>query len=40
MFIPKIDYRFKCVTDITPDALRKMGAKAVGLAIDTAHTFP
>lgn len=39
MFIPKIDYRFKCVTDITPDALRKMGAKAVGLDIDNTICF-
>lgn len=27
-------YRFKCITDITPEDLRKMGAKAVGLDID------
>lgn len=39
MFIPKIDYRFKCVTDITPDDLRKMGAKAVGLDIDNTICF-
>lgn len=39
MFIPKIDYRFKCVTDITADALRKMGAKAVGLDIDNTICF-
>lgn len=27
-------YRFRSVLDITPDDLRKMGAKAVGLDID------
>ena len=27
-------YRFRTLTDITPDDLRKMGAKAVGLDID------
>ncbi len=39
MFIPKIDYRFKCVTDITPDDLGKMGVKAVGLDIDNTICF-
>lgn len=32
IFIPK--YRFRCITDITPEDLYKMGAKAVGLDID------
>ena len=32
LYIPK--YRFRFVTDITPDDLRAMGAKAVGLDID------
>lgn len=32
ILIPK--YRFKCITDITPEDLHKMGAKAVGLDID------
>ncbi len=27
-------YRFKCLTDVTPEDLRKMGAKGVGLDID------
>ncbi len=27
-------YRFKCILDVTPDDLHKMGAKAVGLDID------
>lgn len=27
-------YRFKCILDVTPDDLKKMGAKAVGLDID------
>ncbi len=27
-------YRFRCILDVTPDDLRKMGAKAVGLDID------
>lgn len=27
-------YRFKCILDVTPEDLRKMGAKAVGLDID------
>lgn len=27
-------YRFRCVLDITPEDLKKMGAKAVGLDID------
>ena len=27
-------YRFKCVLDVTPADLQKMGAKAVGLDID------
>lgn len=39
MFIPKIDYRFKCVTDITPDDLRKMEVKAIGLDIDNTICF-
>lgn len=39
MFIPKIDYRFKRVTDITPADLRKMGVKAVGLDIDNTICF-
>lgn len=32
LLMPK--YRFKCITDITAEDLRKMGAKAVGLDID------
>lgn len=32
ILMPK--YRFKCITDITPEDLNKMGAKAVGLDID------
>lgn len=32
LLMPK--YRFKSVLDVTPDDLRKMGAKAVGLDID------
>lgn len=39
MFIPKIDYRFKKVTDITPEDLSKMGVKAVGLDIDNTICF-
>lgn len=39
MFIPKIDYRFKRVTDITPADLRKMRVKAVGLDIDNTICF-
>ena len=31
---PRIDYRFRSVTDITVDDLHKMGAEAVGLDID------
>lgn len=27
-------YRFKCILDVTPEDLKKMGAKAVGLDID------
>lgn len=27
-------YRFKCILDVTPDDLKKMGAKGVGLDID------
>ena len=32
LLIPK--YRFRCVLDITPEDIRKMGAKAIGLDID------
>lgn len=32
ILIPK--YRFRCILDITPDDLKKMGAKAIGLDID------
>lgn len=39
MFIPKIDYRFRRVTDITPSDLDKMGVKAVGLDIDNTICF-
>ena len=39
MFIPKIDYRFKRVTDITPSDLEKMGVKAVGLDVDNTICF-
>lgn len=39
MFIPKIDYRFKKVTDITLEDIGKMGAKAIGLDVDNTICF-
>lgn len=39
MFIPKIDYRFRRVTDITVDDIKNMGAKAVALDIDNTICF-
>lgn len=39
MFIPKIDYRFHQVTDISISDLEKMGAKAVALDVDNTICF-
>lgn len=39
MFIPKIDYRFEKVTDITIEDIKNMGAKAIALDVDNTICF-